>query len=113
MELIATWTKPVISLQTSFAFNQGNKIKVILSLDETNKLSYLYSSQFLEFFSDNFLAKEKIKTVPMIFTIAPGFSASIIVLSIEKRIDLVFPGLIQAVLACVFEIVLKVNFMVT
>lgn len=49
----------------------------------------------------------------MIFTIAPGFSASIIVLSIEKRIDLVFPGLIQAVLACVFEIVLKVNFMVT
>ena len=65
MELLATWTKPVISLQTSFAVNQGNKIKVSLSLDEINKLSYLYSRQFSAFFSDNFLAKEKIKTIDL------------------------------------------------
>ncbi len=48
--------------------------------------------------------------VPMIFTIATGVSASRIVRSIEKRIDLVFAGLIQALLACVFELVLKVIF---
>ena len=65
VELLATWTKPVISLQTSFAVNQGNKIKVSLSLDEINKLSYLYSRQFSAFFSDNFLAKEKIKTIDL------------------------------------------------
>lgn len=65
VELLATWTKPVISLQTSFAANQGNKIKVSLSLDEINKLSYLYSRQFSAFFSDNFLAKEKIKTIDL------------------------------------------------
>ncbi len=50
------------------------------------------------------------QVVPMIFTIATGISASRIVRSIEKRIDLVFAGLIQAVLACVFELVLKVIF---
>ena len=65
VELLATWTKPVISLQTSFAVNQGNKIKVSLSLDEINKLSYLYSRQFSAFFSDNFLSKEKIKTIDL------------------------------------------------
>ncbi|MBP5367015.1 MAG: hypothetical protein J6Z01_01050 [Bacteroidales bacterium] len=65
VELLATWTKPVISLQTSFAVNQGNKIKVSLSVDEINKLSYLYSRQFSAFFSDNFLAKEKIKTIDL------------------------------------------------
>ncbi len=65
VELLANWTKPVISLQTSFAVNQGNKIKVSLSVDEINKLSYLYSRQFSAFFSDNFLAKEKIKTIDL------------------------------------------------
>ena len=65
VELLAKWNKPVISLQTSFAVNQGNKIKVSLSLDEINKLSYLYSRQFSAFFSDNFLAKEKIKTIDL------------------------------------------------
>ena len=65
VELLANWTKPVISLQTSFAVNQGNKIKVSLSVDEINKLSYLYSRQFSAFFSDNFLAKERIKTIDL------------------------------------------------
>ncbi|MCQ2974432.1 MAG: hypothetical protein MJ211_06425 [Bacteroidales bacterium] len=57
--------KSMISLTTSFVMNQSNKIKVNLSVDEINKLSYLYSRQFSAFFSDSFLASQKIKAIDL------------------------------------------------
>lgn len=48
--------------------------------------------------------------VPAVFTLASAVSASRIVLKIERRIDMVFASIMQAVLNVVFIIVLKVVF---
>ncbi|MBQ0052249.1 MAG: HDIG domain-containing protein [Treponema sp.] len=48
--------------------------------------------------------------VPAIFTLATSVSASRIVLKIERRIDMVFASIMQAVLAVVFMVFLKVVF---
>lgn len=48
--------------------------------------------------------------VPAVFTLASGVSSSRIVLKIERRIDMVFASIMQAVLNVVFIIFLKVVF---
>ncbi len=48
--------------------------------------------------------------VPAVFTLASAVSASRIVLKIERRIDMVFASIMQAVLNVVFIVVLKVVF---
>lgn len=48
--------------------------------------------------------------VPTIFTLATGLSSARIVRKIEKRIDIIFASILQAVLSIVFIVVLKVIF---
>ncbi len=50
------------------------------------------------------------QSVPFIFTLATGLSSARIVRKISKRTDIVFASILQAVLAIVFIIVLKVIF---
>lgn len=56
------------------------------------------------------LCAENFQLVPAVFTLATAVSASRIVLRIERRIDMVFASIMQAVLNIVFIIFLKVVF---
>ncbi len=60
--------------------------------------------------SQGILAATDFELVPMLFTLATGLSAARIVRKIEKRIDIVFASILQALLAVVFVVVLKVVF---
>ncbi len=57
--------KNFIRLDTTFAVDPTKKIVVNLSLEEINKLSYLYSRQFSAFFTDSFLNQTGLRTIDL------------------------------------------------
>lgn len=65
IEYLSKNQKNFIRLDTTFAVDPTRKIVINLSVDEINKLSYLYSRQFSAFFTDSFLNQIGLRTIDL------------------------------------------------
>lgn len=90
IEAIQKLNKPFLRIETSFACDKGRKTVVNLSIEEIDKLTYIYTRQLSVFFTDGFLAVNNVRMSEIEAVILSG--TSVCNESATAEFERLFPG---------------------